>query len=211
MPQYFLNSFIIAVLTMLLTIGIAAPAAYSVNRLIKRGRRTLVLTTLVAYVFPPILLFLPLYLTFTSLGFTQTPLAVAIADCTFTVPFCLWFLIGFFKRIPLELEEAAMVDGANRFTTLVRVVLPLAAPGVFSSGIFAFILSWNEYLYASVLLTGRLNRTFTIGIYDFIAQFDVNWGAIMAAATLGAIPVIIFFALIQKYFVEGLTAGALKG
>jgi len=169
------------------------------------------MATLATYVFPPILLFLPLYLTFTHLGLAQTPISVVIAHCTFTVPFCLWFLTTFFKQIPLELEEAAMVDGATRLTTLARVVIPLAAPGIFSSGIFAFILSWNEYLYASVLLTGRANRMYTVGIYDFIAQFDVNWGAIMAAATIGAIPVITFFSLIQKYFVQGLTAGALKG
>ncbi len=154
---------------------------------------------------------LPLYLTLGMLGLINSYAGVIVTHITFTAPFCLWLLRSFFKTIPLDLEEAAMVDGNGRLGAFVRIVLPLALPGILSTGLFGFILSWNEYLFASVLLTGEARKTVPIGIAEFIVQFDIRWGEVMAASSLATIPVVILFALIQRHFVRGLMAGAIKG
>src|SRR5690625_3970471 len=154
---------------------------------------------------------LPLYENIIALGLLDTYAGVIITHTTFTIPFSLWLLRSYFKEIPIDLEEAGLVDGLTRFGVFIRIVLPLAAPGILSVGLFSFILSWNEYLYASVLLTGKNYKTLPIGISEFIAQYDIQWGEIMASSTIAAIPVLILFISIQKYFVKGLTAGSVKG
>src|SRR5262249_43900668 len=145
------------------------------------------------------------------LGLINSYAGVVVTHVTFTAPFCLWLLRSFFRAIPMDLEEAAMVDGSSRFGAFVRIVLPLAAPGILSTGLFGFILSWNEYLFASVLLTGEARKTVPIGIREFIVQFDIRWGEVMAASTLATVPVVLLFFLIQRHFVRGLMAGAIKG
>jgi len=211
MPRYFLNSAGISTASMIVSLAIATLGAYSLSRFRYRGQRALLLSALTSYVLPPVLLLLPLYLTLGRLGLINSYAGVIVTHITFTLPFCLWLLRSFFKTIPVDLEEAAMVDGNGRLGAFVRIALPLALPGILSTGLFGFILSWNEYLFASVLLTGEARKTVPIGIAEFIVQFDIRWGEVMAASSLATIPVVILFALIQRHFVRGLMAGAIKG
>jgi len=211
MPRYFLNSAIISTASMIVSLAIATLGAYSLTRFRYSGQQILLLSVLTSYVLPPVLLLLPLYLTLGTLGLINTYAGVIVTHITFTVPFCLWLLRSFFKTIPLDLEEAAMVDGNSRLGAFFRIVLPLALPGILSTGLFGFILSWNEYLFASVLLTGEARKTVPIGIAEFIVQFDIRWGEVMAASSLATIPVVVLFSLIQRHFVRGLMAGAIKG
>ncbi len=211
MPRYFLNSFVVSSLSMCVSILIATLGAYSMTRFSYPGQRAILLAVLGSYVLPPVLLLLPLYLTLGLLGLINTYVGVIVTHVTFTAPFCLWLLRSFFRAIPVDLEEAAMVDGTTRLGAFARVVLPVAAPGILSTGLFGFIQSWNEYLFASVLLTGEARKTVPIGIAEFISQFDIRWGEVMAASTLATIPVVLLFVVIQRHFVRGLMAGAIKG
>ena len=211
MPRYFLNSALISTVSMIVSLVIATLGAYGLTRFRHAGQRLLLLAVLSSYVLPPVLLLLPLYLTLGKLGLINTYAGVIVTHVTFTAPFCLWLLRSFFQTIPLDLEEAAMVDGTCRLGAFIRIALPLALPAVLSTGLFGFILSWNEYLFASVLLTGEARKTVPIGIAEFIAQFDIRWGEVMAASSLATIPVVVLFAIIQRHFVRGLMAGAIKG
>lgn len=211
MPRYFLNSLVVSSVSMCISILIATLGAYSLTRFDYPGQRVVLLSVLGSYVLPPVLLLLPLYLTLGLLGLINTYAGVIVTHVTFTAPFCLWLLRSFFRAIPVDLEEAAMLDGSTRFGAFARIVLPLAVPGILSTGLFGFILSWNEYLFASVLLTGEARKTVPIGIAEFIVQFDIRWGEVMAASTLATIPVMILFFMIQRHFVRGLMAGAIKG
>jgi len=211
MPRYFLNSALISTVSMIVSLVIATLGAYGLTRFRHAGQRLLLLAVLSSYVLPPVLLLLPLYLTLGKLGLINTYAGVIVTHVTFTAPFCLWLLRSFFQTIPLDLEEAAMVDGTCRLGAFIRIALPLALPAVLSTGLFGFILSWNEYLFASVLLTGEARKTVPIGIAEFIVQFDIRWGEVMAASSLATIPVVVLFAIIQRHFVRGLMAGAIKG
>ena len=211
MPQFFLNSLVVSGGSMMLSLFIATLGAYSLARFTHAAQRVILLTVLVSYVLPPVLLLLPLYLTLGFLGLINTYLGVILTSVSFTTPFCLWLLRSFFRSIPMELEEAAMVDGTTRFGAFARIILPLGTPGILSTGLFGFILSWNEYLFASVLLTGEARKTVPIGIAEFITQYDIHWGEVTAASTMATIPVMLIFFMIQRYFVRGLTEGAVKG
>ena len=211
MPRYFLNSALISTVSMIVSLVIATLGAYGLTRFRHAGQRLLLLAVLSSYVLPPVLLLLPLYLTLGKLGLINTYAGVIVTHVTFTAPFCLWLLRSFFQTIPLDLEEAAMVDGTCRLGAFIRIALPLALPAVLSTGLFGFILSWNEYLFASVLLTGEARKTVPIGIAEFIVQFDIRWGEVMAASSLATIPVVVLFAIIQRHFVRGLMGGAIKG
>ena len=210
-PRYLLNSFIIAVLTTLISLCICVLAAYSFARFEYPGKRIVLISMLFSYIIPPVLLFLPFYMILSKIGMINTYAGIIAAHLTLVTPFLLWMLMPFFKSIPKSLEEAAMVDGASITQVFTKIVLPLAVPGIFSSGIFAFTFSWNEFLYASVILMDEKFRTLPVGISGFVSSYDIRWGAIMASSVLAAIPVVLIFRLIQNYFIEGLTAGAVKG
>lgn len=209
--RYSLNSLIVAVSTMIIDVVLGTLGAYGLARFRYPGRRAIIVGVLSAYCIPPIMLMTPLYRIIAGLGLNSSYLGVIIGHVTVTFPFCIWILVSFFKRIPSEIEEAAGVDGASIFTIFYRIDLPLCLPGVLSTGIMAFILSWNEYLLASVLVSSDTMKTLTVGLANYISSTEINWGVIMALGTATTIPVIILFTAIQKYFVEGLTAGAIKG
>ena len=180
--------------------GCASPGASAVASLI-----------LILYLVPPALLFIPLYRVLGELGATNNLTALFLSYPTFTVPFCTWLLIGFFKALPRELEEAALVDGATRTAALVRVLLPLAAPGIVASAIFAFTLSWNEFLYALVFIQDERQITVPVGLNLLIYGDVFHWGQLMAASVITTIPVVALYMFIHRWMVEGLAAGSVKG
>jgi multiple sugar transport system permease protein len=207
-PSYLLNSVVVATSTMVICVVLSTLAAYGLYRVQLPGGKYLFRIILVTYAFPGVLLLIPLYGMLSALGLIDRLTALVIVNVTFTAPFAVWMLQAFFTTIPFELEEAAALDGATRFQTLTRIVLPLAAPGVASVAIFAFITAWTEYMFASVLIVSEANRTVPVGLAGIIGQYQVDWGLLLAGATLTMLPVLILFSLVGRNFVEGLTAGA---
>lgn len=209
--RYFLNSLLISGVTMLIDVIFGTFAAYSLVRYEYTGRKIIMMGVLAAYCIPPIMLMIPLYRIISSLGMKNTYLGIIIGHLTTTFPFTVWLLMSFFRKIPKSLDEAALVDGANDLQVFWRVDLPLCRSGILSTGIMAFILSWNEFLLSSVLITNDGMKTLTVGMSTYISSTEINWGVLMALGTATTIPIVILFTAIQKYFVEGMTAGAVKG
>lgn len=210
-PRFFLNSTIVTASTLLVGLSFAISAAYAFSRYRFRGRQLLRFTLLLTYIFPAILLVVPLYMIMYRFGLLDTYLGLVLAYTSYSVPFCVWMLIGYFDAIPTDLEEAAMVDGAGRFGAFIRVVLPLALPGVVATALFIFIFSWNEYLYALFFTTGDAVRTLPVGLQTFLAgDINVKWGAVNASAVITTVPLAVIFVFAQRQLIKGLTAGAIK-
>jgi multiple sugar transport system permease protein len=209
-PTYLRNSLIVAAGTMVITVVLSTLAAYGLYRMRFPGRKMLFRIILITYAFPGVLLLVPLYQMMVALGLVDRLLALVIVDVTLAAPFAVWMLQAFFRTIPQELEEAAALDGATRLGIIVRIMLPLAAPGVASIAIFAFIISWTEYLFASILIISEANRTVPVGLAGIIGQYQVDWGLLLAGATVTTLPVLVLFGLVGRNFVEGLTAGAVR-
>ncbi len=209
--RYSLNSLVIATATTLICVVLGTLGAYGLARFEYRGRKPIIVGVLLAYCIPPIMLMTPLYRLISGAGLNSTYVGVIVGHFTITFPFCLWLLISFFEKIPKEIEESASVDGASIFTIFFRIDLPLCMPGILSAGIMVFILSWNEYLLASVLVSSDTMKTLTVGLANYISSTEINWGVVMAIGTATTIPIIVLFTAVQKYFVEGLTAGSVKG
>ncbi len=185
-------------------------AAYAIQRLRFKGSKYVGLAIYLAYLVPPSILFIPLAEVVYSFGLFDSPMALVLTYPTFLVPFCTWLLIGYFKSIPYELEECALIDGASRLQILRRITLPLAVPGLISAGIFAFTLSWNEFIYALAFISSSENKTVPVAILTELVQGDVyQWGSLMAGALLGSLPVAIFYSFFVEYYVSSLT-GAVK-
>ncbi|HXH83394.1 MAG TPA: carbohydrate ABC transporter permease [Candidatus Tectomicrobia bacterium] len=205
------NSVVVAVSSTLLATGVGTIGAYALARLRFLGRGFLASATLITYLVPPSILFIPLYAQMRNLGLANSLAGLIAAYPSFTVPFVTWLLMGYFESIPEELEEAAMIDGATRFGAFYRVVLPLAAPGVLAAALYAFTQAWNEFLYALVFITDGRLRTLPVGLASFITGDVYGWGYLMSGAVLTTLPVIAAYIYLQKYMVEGLTAGGVKG
>ena len=209
--RYFLNSLLVAVVTTLTSVGVSALAAYSFSRFRYRGRGLIAFIIIATQMFPLVTGIIPLYLVFSRLGIINTYWALFVAYVAFTIPFCTWMLKGFFDTIPKEIEEAAIIDGCTRLEVLWRIILPLSIPALVATGVFCFILSWNEFLYATVLTTSDSVRTLPAALGLMIGQGYTQWGGLNAAGILTTLPVVVFFLFFQRYLVEGLTAGAMKG
>jgi ABC-type glycerol-3-phosphate transport system permease component len=209
-PTYLLNSMLVAMGTMVITVVLSTLAAYGLYRVKIPGRQAIFRIILVTYAFPGVLLLIPLYSMMSALGLIDRLTALIIVNVTFAAPFAVWMLQAFFKTIPPELEEAAALDGATRLQVMLKIILPLSAPGIASIAIFAFIMSWTEYMFASVLITSDAYRTLPVGLAGIIGQYQIDWGLLLAGATLTTLPVIILFSFVGRYFVEGLTTGAVK-
>jgi multiple sugar transport system permease protein len=205
------NSATVAISSTLLATAVGTIGAYALARLRFLGRGFLASATLITYLVPPSILFIPLYAQMRNLGLANSLAGLIAAYPSFTVPFVTWLLMGYFESIPEELEEAAMIDGATRFGAFSRVVLPLAAPGVLAAALYAFTQAWNEFLYALVFITDGRLRTLPVGLASFITGDVYGWGYLMAGAVLTTLPVIAAYIYLQKYMVEGLTAGSVKG
>ena len=208
---YLGNSILVATCTVLLTLAIATPAAYALTRFRFRGREAISATVLFTYMFAPIMVIIPFYVLMRALELTNTRLGLVLAYSAFCLPFALWLLRSFFQSIPLELEEAALIDGASRARAVLHVVLPLAIPGVIATGTFTFILAWNDYIFARVLLSADELKTLPVGIADLYNASVVDWGMIMSAGMLVLLPVLVVFVFIQRYLVTGWGSGGIKG
>jgi ABC-type glycerol-3-phosphate transport system permease component len=210
-PKYFWNSFYIAVITTLITVAFAIYAAYAIARLRFRGRFLIGMVLLVTQMFPHVTLVLPLFLIIRNIGLFDTHAALIIAQVAFSLPFAVWMLRGFFVSIPAELEDAAAVDGAGLMTTLHKIIVPLAGPGIAAVAMFTFIRSWNEFLFALVLLQSQSLRTLPLGLASFQEEYTYRWDLMMAGGSIISLPVLFFFILMQRFIVQGLLGGALKG
>jgi len=208
---WFGNSAFVAVSSTLVATAIGTLGAYALARLRFLGRAFMSSAVLITYLVPPSILFIPLYAQIRTFGLADSLAGLIAAYPSFTVPFVTWLLMGYFESIPVELEEAAMIDGATRFGAFRRVILPLAAPGVLAASLYAFTQAWNEFLYALVFITNVKLRTLPVGLSSFITGDVYGWGFLMAGAVLTTLPVIGVYIYLQKYMVEGLTAGSVKG
>lgn len=209
---YFRNSVVLASATTLVVVAIATVGAYSLVRFRYRGRETLALLVLFTYLLPSVVLIIPLYLLLVSVGVANTILSLVIAYTTFALPYALWLMRSFMAGIPEDLESAALVDGASRLGAFRDVILPQLLPGIISTILFTFILSWNEYLYALVLVNSDGARPLTTGVMNIlISSFNIEWSLLMAASVMMSVPLIVIFAFLQSYLTRGFGDGAVKG
>ena len=209
-PQWLWVTMSVAIVSTLLSVAASVLAAYAIQRLRFRGSNYLGLAIYLAYLVPPSILFIPLATMVFEFGLYDSPLALILTYPTFLIPFCTWLLIGYFKSIPYELEECALIDGATRLQILRKITLPLAVPCLISAGIFAFTLSWNEFIYALAFIQSAEKKTVPVAVLTQLVEGDVyHWGSLMAGALLGSIPVALFYSFFVEHYVSSLT-GAVK-
>ena len=209
--QWVINSTIVAIYTVILSLPLIVAGAYSVYRTQYRGRNVLSLFLLSVYIFPRALLVVPIFKIFDGLALVDSHLGCALMNTAFAVPFGIWLLQAFLKSLPPELEEAAAVDGIGRIRTLFQIIIPQAAPGIIAIAMFAFIVSWTEYLFAMTLLLSNDLHTLPIGLTGIVfGQYRVNWGFAAAGAVGSALPVFILFLIVGRWFIRGISAGAIK-
>jgi ABC-type glycerol-3-phosphate transport system permease component len=208
---YFKNSLIVSGLAVLLTMIVSAAGAYSLTRFSYFGREKIAGLILCTYMLAPIMVVIPFFILVKKIGIENTHFALVLAFTSFCLPFTLWLMRAFFTTIPLELEEAALVDGAGRVRALIYVVLPLALPGIIATSIFTFILAWNDYIFTRILITSDELKTLPVGVQDLFNSALIDWGLIMAAGMMITIPALLFFLSVQRYLIRGWGAGGVKG
>jgi len=209
-PQWLMVTMGVATGATFLSIFASVLAAYAIERLRFKGAQHVGLAIYLAYLVPPTILFIPLATMVYQFGLFDNPIALVLTYPTFLVPFCTWLLIGYFKSIPYELEECALIDGASRLQILRRITLPLAVPGLISAGIFAFTLSWNEFIYALAFIQSTEKKTVPVAILTELVTGDVyQWGSLMAGSLLGSVPVALIYSFFVEYYVSSMT-GAVK-
>jgi multiple sugar transport system permease protein len=209
-PQWMWNTLLVSVVSTFVSLIASVLAAYAIERLRFSGARHVGLAIFLAYLVPPSILFIPLASVVFQLGLFDTRLALILTYPTFLIPFCTWLLMGYFRSIPFELEECALIDGATRWQILVKIILPLAVPGLISAGIFAFTLSWNEFIYALTFVSSSEIKTIPVGVVTELVEGDVyHWGSLMAGALFGSLPVAFIYSFFVEYYVSGLT-GSIK-
>jgi ABC-type glycerol-3-phosphate transport system permease component len=211
MPQALLNSVIVGLLVAVATLIFCFSAGYALARFRFRGSRPLALVILLGQVVPLTVVLLPLYQIVSSMQLLDTTIGLAFAHLAITVPLVTWMVRNQIAAIPIELEEAAQIDGGTRFDAVTYITLPVCAPGLAAAGMFAFLQSWHEFLFASVMTSSTAARTAPVALTEFANEFNVDWGATMAGSVVLTVPIVLLFVLLQRYFVGGLTGGAVKG
>jgi multiple sugar transport system permease protein len=209
-PQWMWNTVVVSVTATFFSLLASVFAAYAIERLRFSGAKNVGLGIFLAYLVPPSILFIPLASVVFQMGLFDTRLALILTYPTFLIPFCTWLLMGYFRSIPMELEECALIDGANRWEILIKIILPLSVPGLISAGIFAFTLSWNEFIYALTFVSSSEMKTLPVGVVTELVEGDVyHWGALMAGALFGSLPVAVIYSFFVEYYVSGMT-GSVK-
>ena len=214
-PQYFVgwfvNSLVVSFFSTIISLIISTLAAYSITRFRYRGRKIVPYASLLGYMVPSIILVFPLFMIMVELGLTDSLWSLVLGYVSISLPFCMWLLWAFFRGIPIELEEAAMIDGASRLRVFLTIILPMAFPGIIAAGIFSIIVSWNDFLFARVFMNSIENLPLTVGVMLFFEGVHVDWGLMMASAVLMTVPMALLFMLLQRHLVAGFGAGAVKG
>jgi multiple sugar transport system permease protein len=210
MVRHLLNTLIIAGATTIINIFIAAPAAYAMARIDFRGRGIFGLSVLITQMFSPVIILIPVFQIMKAINLLDTYVSLILVNVAFVVPFSIWMLTGFFRSIPEELEEAAMIDGLSRLQAMFRIALPLTMPGLVTTSIFAFVTSWNEFIFALVFISSREMQPITMALYSWEKNNVVEWNYLMATATIATIPTVLLFLLVRKRLTAGLMAGAVK-
>ncbi|MCB1969384.1 MAG: carbohydrate ABC transporter permease [Geminicoccaceae bacterium] len=207
---YFWNSFKVSALTTIIGVAVAVPAAYAFSRFRFPGRTVLFFSVLLRNMFPAVVFLMPLFILMRWLGLVGTHWSLVLTYLTFGLPLSIWLLKGFYDNIPIQLEQAARIDGATRFQAFLLIVMPLSMPGIIATTIFSFIGAWNEYVYAATFLNNQEMLTLPVGIQRFFAEFATDWPGLMAATFLMSVPVVVLFLVLQSFFVRALTEGAVK-
>jgi multiple sugar transport system permease protein len=206
----FLNSLVVATVTVLISMAVGILGAYAFARLRFRFRRLVLMLFLGTYMLPQIALLIPLYLILNSLGLLDTKTGLVLVECSLVVPFVLWILSNYFVTIPEELEDAARVDGTSRLGALFRIVLPSARPGIFAAVMFAFLLAWDEFMYALIFTSSDASKTLPVAISEFAGRYTTDFGLVAAGGIVAALPPVVIAVLFQRHIVSGLSAGAVK-
>ncbi|MBC7706827.1 MAG: carbohydrate ABC transporter permease [Rhodoferax sp.] len=209
--RYFFNSLVVTLGTTVLSVTLAAFAAYGFTRFFPRGATPFVIFLLFTKMLPETLLIIPYFQLMSDLGLLNSYLALVLAYSSFALPFSVWMLIGFFRSIPRAIDEAAMMDGASYLQTFFRVILPLAKPGLVAVALFTFLIAWNSYLWALVLTTDSTMHVLSVGVANMVGEYRVQWNELMAAAVIAALPVMVLFSLLEKHLINAITSGAVKG
>jgi ABC-type glycerol-3-phosphate transport system permease component len=209
--RYFLNSLVVALGTTVLSVTLAAFAAYGFTRFFPRGATPFVVFLLFTKMLPETLLIIPYFQLMSSVGLLNSYFALILAYSSFALPFSVWMLIGFFRSIPRDIDEAATIDGASYLQTFFQVILPLARPGLVAVALFTFLIAWNSYLWALVLTTDASMHVLSVGVANMVGEYRVEWNELMAAAVLAVVPVMLLFSFLEKHLVNAITSGAVKG
>lgn len=209
-PTYYLNSILIAVGTTAITVAVVTPMAYALVRSRLPGMMLMVRAMLFAYMFPALLLAIPIYVFLVKIGLDDTRLSLILTHSTFTLPLGVWLMWGFFKNFPFEVEESAFIDGCSRLQAIYRIIMPLTLPGVLTVVLFAFVLSWSDFVFSLILITSDELKTLPYGLASIDDAYDANWGELMAGSTMICLPLLALFAFLSRYFIRGLSMGAVK-
>ncbi len=210
-PYFFFNSILVAVVTGTATVFLSIFAGYSLSRFQFRGKQLTLVLFLATQMIPVIILIVPLFILFRDLLLLNTLISLMIVYTVIALPFCTLMITGFFRRIPVSLEESAMIDGCTRFGSIFRVIVPVMLPGIVATFVFAFLAAWNEFFFAIMFINTEIKKTIPVGISMFIQKVNVNWGMMTASAGMALLPAAFLFMLIQKYIIAGLTEGSVKG
>ncbi len=210
LTTFLANSFLIAITVMLLVVFIGSLGAYALSRFKLRGKNTFMMLALMPQFFPYVLILIPFYVLMSNVGLVDSHLGLILTHTSITLPFALWMLTGYFAAIPRDLDQAALIDGCSRLGVLFRIIYPIAIPGMVVAGFFAFVVSWGDYLFVSILSQSPEIQTLPIGLQTFMSSLQVKWGLITAGTVIAIVPTIVFFAIVQRRLVAGLTAGAVK-
>lgn len=208
--RYMRNSIYVSTLTTIFGVAVAVPAAYAFARFRFPGRNALFFSVLFRNMFPAVVFLMPLFIMMRWMGLVNTHASLVITYLTFGLPLSIWLLKGFYDNIPVELEQAARIDGCTRFQAFWMIVMPLSAPGIIATAIYSFITAWNEYVYALTFLNSDEKLTLPVGLQRFFTEYATNWPGLMAASFIMSVPVVVMFLVLQKYFVRALTEGAVK-
>ncbi|GGD77907.1 carbohydrate ABC transporter permease [Paenibacillus nasutitermitis] len=209
--SYFFNSFYIAAVTTVGALILGVMAGIGFSRYQFKGSKGFKIGILVTQLFPLILLVPPYYLLMSKIGLLDSHVSLMITYCALTLPFCVWMLTTYFSTVPIDMEESAMIDGCSKLGAYIRITIPMAAPGIAATAIFAFVLAWNEFVFANTFIDTPGLRTLPIGLRTFMGQYSTQWNVLMAASVMTTLPVVLMFIFLQKYFIRGMTSGSVKG